>query len=179
MVTLTEVFPCFFFSCKANARVKPAKTGHGPHSSQFLCCSMYFCVVLCIFVLFYVFFVLCYVFFVLFYVFLCCSMYFFVLCYVFFVLFYVFLCCSMYFFVLCYVFFVLFYVFLCCSIYCLFCDVLCTVCVHMCTELLSPGGYPIAVKYIISLKATYLLQVDNLWQTIPTLGPCYGKHLTL
>jgi hypothetical protein len=30
---LTEVFPCFFLSCKANARVMPAKTGHGPHSS--------------------------------------------------------------------------------------------------------------------------------------------------
>ena len=44
--TLTEVFPCFFLSCKANARVKPAKTGHGPHSSK-------------IFVLFYVLFVLC------------------------------------------------------------------------------------------------------------------------
>ena len=29
----TEVFPCFFLSCKANDRVKPAKTGHGPHSS--------------------------------------------------------------------------------------------------------------------------------------------------
>jgi len=27
MTTLTEVFPCFFPSCKANARVKPAKTG--------------------------------------------------------------------------------------------------------------------------------------------------------
>ena len=39
---LTEVFPCFFLNCKANARVKPAKTGHGPHSSK------YFCVVLCI-----------------------------------------------------------------------------------------------------------------------------------
>jgi len=24
---------CFFLSCKANARVKPAKTGHDPHSS--------------------------------------------------------------------------------------------------------------------------------------------------
>jgi hypothetical protein len=35
MTTLTEVFPCFFLSCKANARVKPAKTGHGPHSSKF------------------------------------------------------------------------------------------------------------------------------------------------
>ena len=33
MTTLTEVFPCFFLSCNANARVKPAKTGHGPHSS--------------------------------------------------------------------------------------------------------------------------------------------------
>ena len=32
-LTLTEVFPCFFLSCKANERVKLAKTGHGPHSS--------------------------------------------------------------------------------------------------------------------------------------------------
>ena len=32
--TLTEIFPCFFLSCKANARVKPAKMGHGPHSSK-------------------------------------------------------------------------------------------------------------------------------------------------
>jgi hypothetical protein len=31
--TLTEVFPCFFLSCKANARIYLAKTGHGPHSS--------------------------------------------------------------------------------------------------------------------------------------------------
>ena len=31
---LTEVFPCFSLSCKANARVKPAKTGHGQHSSE-------------------------------------------------------------------------------------------------------------------------------------------------
>ena len=40
--TLKEVFPCFFLSCKANARVKPAKMGHGLDSSQ------NFCVVLCI-----------------------------------------------------------------------------------------------------------------------------------
>ena len=33
MATLTEVFPCFFLSCKTNAKVKPAKKGHGPHSS--------------------------------------------------------------------------------------------------------------------------------------------------
>jgi len=45
--TLTEVFPCFFLSSKANARVKPTKTGHGPHSSKiFVYCL--FCVVLCI-----------------------------------------------------------------------------------------------------------------------------------
>jgi hypothetical protein len=29
--TLTEDFLCFFLSCKANARVKPAKMGHSPH----------------------------------------------------------------------------------------------------------------------------------------------------
>jgi hypothetical protein len=79
MATLTEGFPCFFLSCKANARVKPAKTGHGTHSSKFLFYSMYFL----------------------------------------------------------------------CSTYCLFCVVLCIVCVYMCTVLLPPGGYPIAVKYII------------------------------
>ena len=48
--TLTEVFPCFFLGCKANARVILAKTGHGPHSSKIvvlfyvllvLYCSMY------------------------------------------------------------------------------------------------------------------------------------------
>ena len=33
MATLTEVFLCFFLSCKANARLKPTKTGHSPHSS--------------------------------------------------------------------------------------------------------------------------------------------------
>ena len=48
-LTLTEVFPCFFLSCKANARVKLAKTGHGPHSSTLVC----ICVVrLLLFVLF-------------------------------------------------------------------------------------------------------------------------------
>ena len=31
--TPTEVFPCFFLSCKVNVRVYLAKTGHGPHSS--------------------------------------------------------------------------------------------------------------------------------------------------
>jgi len=48
--TLTEVSPCFFLSCKANTRVNLAKTGHGPHFPELLCCSMYclFCVVLCI-----------------------------------------------------------------------------------------------------------------------------------
>jgi hypothetical protein len=49
----TEVSPCFFFSCKANARVKLAKTGHGPHSTTLVCV----CVVRLLFVLFYVLFV--------------------------------------------------------------------------------------------------------------------------
>ena len=48
--TLTEVFPCFYLGCKANARVILAKTGHGLHSSKsvvllyvlfVLYCSMY------------------------------------------------------------------------------------------------------------------------------------------
>jgi len=46
----------------------------------------------------------------------------------------------------------------CCVVLCIFCvvlcivfcDVPCIVCVYMCTEQLPPGGYPIAVKYIIS-----------------------------
>jgi hypothetical protein len=52
-LTSTEVFPCFFLSCMANARVKLAKTGHGPHSSTLVV----FCVVRLLFVLFYVLFV--------------------------------------------------------------------------------------------------------------------------
>ena len=50
--TLTEVFPCFFLSCKANVRVILAKTGHGPHSSKIVV----FLYVL-LFLLFYVLFV--------------------------------------------------------------------------------------------------------------------------
>ena len=46
LLTLTEVFACFFLSCTANAKVKLAKTVHGPCSSK-------------IFVLFYVLFVVC------------------------------------------------------------------------------------------------------------------------
>jgi len=63
-------------------------------------------------------------------------------------------------FVLLYVFFVLFYAFLCCSRHCLFCDVLRIVCVYMCTELLPPGGYPVAVKYIISYQSHYRSEQD-------------------
>jgi magnesium-transporting ATPase (P-type) len=51
--TLTEVFPCFFLSCTETARVKLAKTGHGPHSYKLVV----ICVVLLLFVLFYVLFV--------------------------------------------------------------------------------------------------------------------------
>jgi len=54
MTTLTEGFPCFFLSCKANARVKPRKDGAWPALFLVCCvalciflCSLYFCV-LCI-----------------------------------------------------------------------------------------------------------------------------------
>jgi len=47
------IFLCFFLSCKANARVKLAKTGDGPHSSTLVV----ICVVRLLFVLFYVLFV--------------------------------------------------------------------------------------------------------------------------
>ena len=53
LLTLTDVFPCFVLSCKANARVKLAKTGHGPHSSTLVVIR----VVRLLFVLFYVLFV--------------------------------------------------------------------------------------------------------------------------
>jgi len=52
-LNLTEVFPCFFLSCKANARLKLAKTGHGPHSSTLVV----ICVARLLFVLFCVLFV--------------------------------------------------------------------------------------------------------------------------
>ena len=50
---MTEVFPCLFLSCKANARVKLEKTGHGSHSSKLV----FICVVRSLSVLFYVLFV--------------------------------------------------------------------------------------------------------------------------
>jgi hypothetical protein len=37
-IAMTEIFPCFFLSCKANARVHLAQTGHSPHSSKLLNC---------------------------------------------------------------------------------------------------------------------------------------------
>ena len=44
-------FRAFFLSCKANARVKAAKMGHGPHSSKifmfFYVLFFFVCVVLC------------------------------------------------------------------------------------------------------------------------------------
>jgi hypothetical protein len=52
-LTLTEVFPYFFLSYNADARVKFAKTGHGPHSSTLAV----ICVVQLLFVLLYVLFV--------------------------------------------------------------------------------------------------------------------------
>jgi hypothetical protein len=44
-LTLTEVFPCFFLSCKANAKVKLAKTKYDPHSSTLVCVYVVICIV--------------------------------------------------------------------------------------------------------------------------------------
>jgi hypothetical protein len=52
-LNLTEGFPCFFLSCKANARVKLTNTGRGPHSFTLVV----ICVVRLLSVLFYVSFV--------------------------------------------------------------------------------------------------------------------------
>ena len=52
LVSMTEVFPCFFLSYKANARVKLGKTGARP--ALF---TIVICVVRLLFVLFYVLFV--------------------------------------------------------------------------------------------------------------------------
>jgi hypothetical protein len=55
--TLTEVYPCFSLSCKANARLQFARTGHGQHSSKFVI-SVFFVIhiVLLLIVMFYVLF---------------------------------------------------------------------------------------------------------------------------
>jgi hypothetical protein len=52
-------FPCFSLSCKANARVWFARTGHGQHSSRFVICVVLFVirVVLLLIVMFCVLFV--------------------------------------------------------------------------------------------------------------------------
>jgi len=52
MTTLTEVFPCFFLSCKANTRVKPRKDGTRPALflvvvSLYVFFFLLFCVFLC------------------------------------------------------------------------------------------------------------------------------------
>jgi len=106
------------------------KTGHGPHSSKTLCCSIYclFCVVpyIVCFVLFCVLFVLCCSIYSLFCVVLCIA------CFVLFCVLFV-LCCSIYclfcvvLYIVCFVLFYILFV-LCCSIYCLFCVVLYIVC---------------------------------------------------
>ena len=44
-LTLTKVSLCFFLSFKANARVKLAKTGHGPHSSKLVVIGVVLCIV--------------------------------------------------------------------------------------------------------------------------------------
>jgi hypothetical protein len=79
-----------------------------------------------------------------------------------------------------FIIFVLFYVFLCCSVYCLFCDFHCIVCVYMCTELLSPGGYPIAVKYNIIYHIISYISYHTLSQIFSALTlPWFMLGLTV
>jgi hypothetical protein len=64
--------------------------------------------------------------------------------------------------------------------HCLFCDVLCIVCVYTCTVLLPPGVNPIAVKYIIS-SSNRAFWFDS-WQPVQLSGSdqcsvfCTMKH---
>jgi hypothetical protein len=101
MATLTEVYPCFFLSCKASARVKSAKTGHGAHSFYLLCCM-----------------------------------------------------------------------------YCLFFVVFYIVCLYMCTLLLPPGGYTIAVKYIIYIYI-YIIFIITLHAFSCVLWIYFGYSILL
>jgi len=62
-----------------------------------------------------------------------------------------------------------FYVVLC--IVC-FCDVPCIVCVYMCTVLLPPGGYPIAVKYMIYIISNHIIYHIIPYHTISHIKTC-------
>ena len=73
----------------------------------------------------------------------------------------------------------LFYVSLCCSMYIslfsLLCVVLCIVCVYMCTVLLPPGGYPIAVNRYISLTyhiiSYHIISTPGIMLAVPWTWP--------
>jgi hypothetical protein len=45
--------------------------------------------------------------------------------------------------------------------YYLFCVILCIVYVYMCTVILPPGGYPIAVEYTMS---KHIFDVEHIYQ---------------
>ena len=57
--------------------------------------------------------------------------------------------------------------------YCLFRVILCIVCVYMCTVLLPPGGYPIAVnkyiKYLLLHVIEQQIATYNSYRMIPLL----------
>jgi hypothetical protein len=63
---------------------------------------------------------------------------------------------------------------------CLFCVILCIVCVYMCTEPLPPGGYPIAVKYIISYIVSYhIISLPFAGQSRRIYLPQYSPFIRL
>jgi hypothetical protein len=63
-----------------------------------------------------------------------------------------------------------------CVVLCIVCFVvLCIVCVYMCTELLPPGGYSIAVKYIsyISVRGYELFKIVKTCNLTDVSGHIY------
>jgi hypothetical protein len=59
--------------------------------------------------------------------------------------------------------------------YCLFCVVLCIVCVQMCTELLPPGGYPTAINNIYSIYIIYHMRFQFEQDKLRTTEARYGE----
>ena len=77
-VKVTEAFPCFFLSCKANSRVTLATTGHGPQSSKLvvICVLSLFVLFCCYCVVLLLFFVILLLYVLLFALFVCkCVLY--------------------------------------------------------------------------------------------------------
>jgi len=63
--------------------------------------------------------------------------------------------------------------------YCLFCVVLCIVCVYMCPVLLPQGSYPVAVKYIISYQSFRRSSCKVSDDALPSEAQNVGKQIII